>query len=118
MKKADSEVASLSNLVEESSAKFLSCMKFFKFTPKKGKLEDVKPVEFFEPWFIFAMDYKTLWKKEQVKIQTEMLKEERILMQRRKSSLRTDVEVILECCYFSSVNLFLSGKKGSGRTEE
>ena len=41
-------------------------MKFYKFIPKKGKLEDAKPEDFFCLWYPFCDDYKNLWKKEQV----------------------------------------------------
>merc|ERR1712025_7577 len=77
VKKASSEVGHLSNYVEECSKKFIDCMKFYKFTPKKGKLEDVKPVDFFSVWYTFCEDYKNIWKKEQVRIQAELVKEER-----------------------------------------
>ena len=42
-------------------------MIFFKFMPKKGKLEDAKPEDFFVIWFPFTEDCKNLWKKEQVR---------------------------------------------------
>ena len=64
--KASTEVKHLSNYVEECAKKFIDCMKFYKFTPKKGKLEDVKPADFFNVWYIFCEDYKNIWKKEQV----------------------------------------------------
>ena len=41
---------------------------FYKFMPKKGKLEDAVPGDFFVLWHPFAEDYKSFWKKEQVPI--------------------------------------------------
>ena len=41
-------------------------MKSYKFMPKKGLVEEVKPEEFFLSWHLFAEDYKSIWKKEQV----------------------------------------------------
>jgi len=93
VKKASSEVGHLANYVEECSKKFIDCMKFYKFTPKKGKLEDVKPVDFFSVWYTFCEDYKNIWKKEQVRIQAELVKEERRKQKLKKDSLKAEVEV-------------------------
>merc|ERR1719290_381758 len=68
-------------------------MKFYKFVPKKGKLEDAKPEDFFCLWYPFCEDYKNLWKKEQVRIQKEILKIERQKLKMKKESLRENVEV-------------------------
>ena len=64
--KADVEVKELTEHVEVCAKKFVDCMRFYKFTPKKGKLEDVKPADFFNLWYLFCEDYKNIWKKEQV----------------------------------------------------
>ena len=64
--KAAASVTELTNHVEECARKFVECMRFYKFTPKKGKLEDVKPADFFSVWYLFCEDYKNTWKKEQV----------------------------------------------------
>jgi len=93
VQKANSEVKHLANYVEECAKKFVDCMKFYKFTPKKGKVEDVKPADFFSSWYIFCDDYKNLWKKEQVRIQAEIVKEERRKQKMKKDSLKADVEV-------------------------
>ena len=41
------------------------CMAFYKWTPKKGKMEDAKPEDFFVNFHLFCDDYKNIWKKEQ-----------------------------------------------------
>ena len=66
VQKASTEVKHLAQYVEECSKKFTDCLNFYKFTPKKGKLEDVKPADFFAVWYTFCEDYKNIWKKEQV----------------------------------------------------
>ena len=75
-----------SNLI--FSATDYDCKNFYKFVPKKGKLEDATPEEFFSNWYPFCLDYKNFWKKEQVRIQKEMIKKERLLMQKKKESLK------------------------------
>ena len=64
--KADQAVKEVAAQVEDCSAKFIQCMKSYKFMPKKGPVEEVKPEEFFLSWHLFAEDYKSIWKKEQV----------------------------------------------------
>merc|ERR1712226_164751 len=78
---------------EECSKRFFDCLSFYKFTPKKGRLEEVKPVDFFSFWYIFCEDYKNMWKKEQVRIQAEIVKEERRKQKMKKDSLKAEVEV-------------------------
>jgi len=64
---SEKDFKELKELLEECSKGFLNCMKFYKFMPKKGKLEDAKPNEFFSIWYPFCEDYKNIWKKEQVR---------------------------------------------------
>ena len=64
--RADREVGEVAAQVEEAAAKFVETMVAYRFMPKKGKVEEAKPAEFFEPWYLFAEDYKGTWKKEQV----------------------------------------------------
>ena len=66
LESAEVQLKELCDLVEDCSTKFVDCMKFYKFVPKKGKLEDAKPEDFFCLWYPFCDDYKNLWKKEQV----------------------------------------------------
>jgi len=93
VQKASTEVKHLSQYVEECSKRFFDCLSFYKFTPKKGRLEEVKPVDFFSFWYIFCEDYKNMWKKEQVRIQAEIVKEERRKQKMKKDSLKAEVEV-------------------------
>ena len=46
LSKADGQMRVLRENVEECSVKFVECLKFYKFTPKKGKIEDTKPSDF------------------------------------------------------------------------
>ena len=64
--KSEQDFKELKELLEECKKGFISCMLFYKFAPKKGKLEDAKPEEFFSIWYPFCDDYKNIWKKEQV----------------------------------------------------
>ena len=64
--KSEQDFKELKELLEECTKSFLECMRFYKFTPKKGKVEDAKPEEFFSIWYPFCDDYKNIWKKEQV----------------------------------------------------
>merc|ERR1719369_2150799 len=93
VEKAEHELQELTELVEISAKKFLNCMRFYKFMPKKGKLEDVKPADFFGIWHVFCGDYKNIWKKEQVRIHTELVKEERKRKRVKKDELKVEVEV-------------------------
>jgi len=93
LESAEVQLKELCDLVEDCSTKFMDCMKFYKFVPKKGKLEDAKPEDFFCLWYPFCDDYKNLWKKEQVRIQKDLLKIERQKLKMKKESLRENVEV-------------------------
>ena len=75
--KAEREMKELQENLEDCSSKFVDCLKFYKFTPKKGKVEDAKPSDFFGAWYMFCEDFKNLWKKEEQKIEIQLQKEER-----------------------------------------
>ena len=89
---AEVQLADLIELVEDCEKRFVNTMKFYKFMPKKGKVEEAKPADFFCLWYPFCNDYKNLWKKEQVRIQKELLKEERQRHKKKKESLQ-NVEI-------------------------
>ena len=65
---ADEKVMDVTSQVEDCFEKYVECMQFMKYMPKKGKVEDTKPEDYFSIWFAFAEEYKNLWKKEQVKV--------------------------------------------------
>ena len=89
---AEVTLKDLRELVEDCAVKFIDCMKFYNFVPKKGPLESATPEDFFSIWYPFCLDYKNYWKKEQVRIQKEMLKKERLLINEKKKSLQ-NIEV-------------------------
>jgi len=89
---AEGQLGDLGELLEDCQRRFLHTMRFYKFMPKMGKLEEAKPADFFCLWFPFCQDYKNLWKKEQVRVQREMLKEERQRHKKKKESLQ-NVEI-------------------------
>ena len=72
--KSEKDFKEVKDLLEECTKGFIACMKFYKFTPKKGKVEDAKPEEFFSIWFPFCEDFKNIWKKEQVRYSTGTVK--------------------------------------------
>ena len=91
--KAQAQIKNLKEDVEETFVKFVDCMKYYKYAPKKGKLEDVKPTEFLDSWYIFCDDFKNAWKKEQLQIRAELAKKEKKLMRENSLSIKTDIEV-------------------------
>ena len=89
---ADTSIKNLENLVSESADRFVRCMKYYKYTPKElnVKLEDVQPKDFFlASWLPFCTDYKNLWKREQVRIEKEILKAERMRHRAKKETLKS-----------------------------
>ncbi len=87
--KASDCLSELCDLVDESSKRFLLTMRFYQFRPKEGKLEDTQPKDFFHLWYPFCRDFKDLWKREQVRIEKEILKEERLRYKQKKDSLKS-----------------------------
>merc|ERR1711976_493761 len=88
---AEVQIKDLRDLVEDCYDQFQECMKFYNFVPKKGKLESATPEDFFSIWYPFCYDYKNFWKKEQVRIQKELLKRERLLLKQKKESMNNYV---------------------------
>jgi hypothetical protein len=67
LESADKQAKEITAQVDDCANKFVECMKKFNFRPKKGRVEEAKPEEFFDPWHLFADDYKDVWKREQVR---------------------------------------------------
>lgn len=88
LEEASGGLKEVQDLVDECSSKFLATMRFFKFVPKDGRVEDAQPKDFFCLWFPFCQDYKNIWKREQAKIAKDMIREERMRMQLKMASLK------------------------------
>ena len=88
LEEANSNIKDLDSLIKECSQKFLVTMKFFRFKPKEGKLENAQPKDFFCIWLPFCQDYKNFWKREQLRIEKELLKEERMRIKMKTSNLK------------------------------
>jgi len=88
---AAANLGELEQLVVDSRKKFLRTMRYYKFAPKESgaKVEDAQPKDFFALWHLFCQDFKNLWKKEQARIEKEMLKEERLRHRQKKESLKS-----------------------------
>ena len=91
LSKAQSQVDNLDTSIQAGLNLYHECMKFYKFSPKKGKLEETKPVDFFDPWYIFSNDFKNVWKQEQNSIKIEMLKQEKLKKLDRSESMRASI---------------------------
>ena len=89
--KAQSQVDNLDTSIQTGLNLYHECMKFYKFAPKKGKLEETKPVDFFDSWYIFCNDFKNVWKQEQNAIKIEMLKQEKLKKLDRSESMRASI---------------------------
>ena len=91
LSKAQSQVDHLDTNIQTCLNTYHDCMKFYKFSPKKGKLEETKPADFFESWYIFCEDFKNVWKQEQNSIKMEMLKREKLKKLDRSESMRASI---------------------------
>ena len=100
--KAQAQIKNLKEDVEDTFVKFVECMKYFKFTPKKGTLEEVKPTEFLDSWYIFCDDFKNVWKKEQLQMRAELAKKEKKLHRENSLSIMTTVEVNKQISYIEN----------------
>lgn len=50
---------------------YINTMKFYLFKPKSGTLENFPPNSFFEMWLPFCLDFKDIFKKELIRMETE-----------------------------------------------
>ena len=85
---ATDNIKDLNELIKDCSSKFVMTMKFFRFKPKEGRLETAQPKDFFVVWSPFCQDYKNFWKREQLQIEKEILKQERMRLKMNTSKLR------------------------------
>lgn len=69
---AEKRVESRFYKLDDCKILFIKTMKFYKFAPKSGLLEDTTPGQFFEYWTAFTNDFNAIWKKE-IQILTEEL---------------------------------------------
>jgi formin 2 len=88
LEEATGNLKDLNDLIQDCSRKFIWTMKFFRFKPKDGRLESAQPKDFFCIWLPFCQDYKNFWKREQLKIEKELLKEERMRIKLRTGNLK------------------------------
>ena len=91
LSKAQSSLDSLDSSIQDGLNIFHNCMRFYKFSPKKGKIEESKPAEFLDSWYIFCEDFKNVWKQEQNLIKIEMLKQEKLKKLDRRESMRASI---------------------------
>ena len=85
---ASTSLTNLSQLIGDCSKTFVNTMKFYRFQPKDGKLENAQPKDFFCLWLPFCQDYKNSWKREQMRIEKEILQQERLKYKRKTSKLK------------------------------
>ena len=89
IEEANNNLKDLNDLIKDCSSKFILTMKFFRFKPKDGsKVETAQPKDFFCTWLPFCQDYKNFWKREQLKIEKELLKEERMRIKLKTGNLK------------------------------
>lgn len=88
--KAEGQLKDLDELVSECSKRFVRTMQYYQFSPKDTKnLDEVQPKDFFTFWHPFCEDYKNLWKREQVRIEKEIIKAERMRHRQKKENLKS-----------------------------
>ncbi|CRK93999.1 CLUMA_CG007525, isoform A [Clunio marinus] len=63
--------------LSECQILFIKTVKFYKFTPKKGTIEETAPAQFFEYWKSFTSDFNDIFKKELIMLQNEIAKKAR-----------------------------------------
>lgn len=91
--KAVEQVYELCYQIEAVMDKFVKTMKFYQFVPKdNSKLEEVQPKDFFCIWYPFCEDYKNIWKREQLKIEKEMIIQRRVI-EKIKKEKREDIPI-------------------------
>eukprot|EP00096_Caligus_rogercresseyi_P014124 TRINITY_DN6652_c0_g1_i1.p1 TRINITY_DN6652_c0_g1~~TRINITY_DN6652_c0_g1_i1.p1 ORF type:complete len:846 (-),score=318.97 TRINITY_DN6652_c0_g1_i1:372-2909(-) len=92
LSEASTALSDLDELISECSSKFDNTVKFYKFVPKAGG--PAQPKDFFYIWFPFCLDYKNIWKKEQLRIEKEWIKEARLKHRQKKESMKEGFVVV------------------------
>lgn len=72
VKSASKSIDAQNDELCESKLIFQKTLKFYKFIPKSGTLDECTPGQFFELWSSFANDFRDIWKKEFIAINYEM----------------------------------------------
>jgi len=71
------KILKLFQKLESTQVYFIKTIKFYKFTAKKGTIEETAPAQFFEYWTSFTSDFNDIFKKELQILTNEMLKKTR-----------------------------------------
>lgn len=50
----------------------MKTLRFYKYVPKSGTLDECTPGQFFEFWAPFTNDFRDIWKKEIATINSEL----------------------------------------------
>lgn len=58
--------------LDESKKLFQKTLRFYKYVPKSGTMNDCTPGQFFEFWAPFTNDFRDIWKKEIASINNEL----------------------------------------------
>lgn len=58
--------------LDESKKVFMKTLRFYKYVPKSGTLDECTPGQFFEFWAPFTNDFRDIWKKEIATINSEL----------------------------------------------
>lgn len=61
---ASNKIESRFKKIEECKKLFIKTIKFYKYMPKSGTIEESTPSHFFEYWTSFTNDFNGIYKKE------------------------------------------------------
>lgn len=89
LKAATVQLNELEDLIENCAMKFKHTMLFYTFRPKEVSLDAAQPKDFFCFWYPFCKDFKNLWKKEQTKVEKEILIQKRQQHEQKRATLRS-----------------------------
>jgi formin 2 len=72
LKMAEEKIERRFQKLTDCQVLFVKTIKFYKFMPKKGSLEDTAPGQFFEYWTSFTSDFNDIFKKEILLLTNEL----------------------------------------------